>query len=163
MIEVVYKIDKPKNFSNEERIIFLDMIKQQGKIINPKMERVKRCKLLCICFENGKVVSIGAMKPKSNSDFDSDKADLFKMRSEFENELGYCFTLPKRTGKGYSSTITGILLKEFENENIMASTELRADNPMTRILERNGFKLFGKPWKSGKHGGTLGLYLKFVK
>ena len=142
-------------FSDEERNIFLDMIKQQKKIINPKMERVEHCKLLCICKEDGKIVSIGAMKPKSNSDFDTDKADIENLRNEFEVELGYCFTLPDFTGKRYSSTISKMLLDKFEKQNIMASTELRADNTLTRILERNGFKLFGKPWKSGKHGGHL--------
>lgn len=163
MAEINFKIDKPKNFSVQEKNIFLGMIKQQGKIINPKMDRVERCHLLCICKEGEKIVSIGAMKPKSNSDFDSGKADLDKLRNDFTIELGYCFTLPDFTGKGYSSTISKLLLDKFEKDNIMASTELRADNSMTRILERNGFKLFGKPWKSGKHGGTLGLYLKFVK
>lgn len=163
MTEVTYKMDTPKNFAKEERNIFLEMIKLQGKIINPQMERVERCKVLCTCKVGGKLVSIGAMKPKSNSDFDSDKANLDNLRDEFEIELGYCFTIADFTGKGFSSTIVKMLLDEFKEENIMASTELRTNNSMTRILERNGFKLFGKPWKSGKHGGTLGLYLKFVK
>jgi hypothetical protein len=34
-------------------------------------------------------------------------------------------------------------------------------NPgMVRILERNGFRAFGKPWKSGIHGNMLGLFLR---
>lgn len=45
----------------------------------------------------------------------------------------------------------------------MASTELRIDNAMIRILEKNNFKQFGKPWKSTVHKGTLGLFLKFVQ
>jgi RimJ/RimL family protein N-acetyltransferase len=85
------------------------------------------------------------------------------MRNEFQIELGYCFTLPDKTGQGYSSTITKMLLDKVRSENLMASTELRSDNSMIRILERNGFKQYGKPWKSGIHKGTLGLYLKFAK
>jgi hypothetical protein len=163
MIEVFYKIDIPKNFSEEERQIFLDLLKQQGKVTNPTTEKINRCSYLGFCKENNQIVSIGAIKPKTNSDFNSEKADLTKMRNEFQIELGYCFTLPDKTGRGYSSTITQILLDKVKDANIMASTELRSDNSMMRILERNGFKQYGKPWKSGIHKGTLGLYLKFIK
>jgi len=112
---------------------------------------------------DNEIISIGAIKPKTNSDFNSDKADLDKFRNDFSLELGYCFTLPNYTGKGFSSSIVKLLPDKFNHTNLMASTELRIDNSMTRILEKNNFKQFGKPWKSAIHKGTLGLFLKFVK
>jgi hypothetical protein len=45
----------------------------------------------------------------------------------------------------------------------MASTELREDNSMKRILERNKFIQYGNSWRSGIHGGQLGLFLRYGK
>ena len=163
MQEIIYKIDKPKHFSEEERERFRSLLEKQGKVTKPSGEKINRCSYLCVCKENNQIVSIGAIKPKTNSDFNSEKGALEKMRKEFELELGYCFTLPDRTGRGYSSTITKMLLDKVRSENVMESTELRSDNSMIRILERNGFKQYGKPWKSIIHKGVLGLYLKFTK
>ncbi len=162
-MEITYKIENPTNFSESDREAFLNLLKQQRKVTKPTIEKVNRCKLLCVCKIDNEIVSIGAIKPKTKSDFNRDKADLDKLKNDFELELGYCFTLPDHVGKHFSSTIVKFLLNEVKDKNIMASTELRADNSMVRILERNGFKRFGKPWKSTIHSGTLGLFLKFVK
>ena len=43
----------------------------------------------------------------------------------------------------------------------MASTEITNNPGMVKILERNGFRLFGKPWKSKIHSHYLGLFLRF--
>ena len=126
------------------------------------MEKINRCKFICVCIVDGEIISIGAIKPKTNSDFDSNKADLDKFRNDFSLELGYCYTLPDHTGKGYSSSLVKLLLDKFKDTNLMASTELRIDNSMKRILEKNSFKQYGKPWKSSIHNGALGLFLKFI-
>jgi RimJ/RimL family protein N-acetyltransferase len=163
MLEIIYKIDTPCNFSEEEREIFCGLLQQQRKVTNPTIEKVNRCILLSVCRVNNQIASIGAIKPKTNSDFNSEKSDLEELRNEFQLELGYCFTLPDKTGQGYSSTITRMLLDMVKNKNVMASTEIRSNNSMIGILERNGFTQFGKPWKSIIHKGILGLYLKFAK
>lgn len=163
MKELTYAIDIPQNFSDAVKKIFVDLLIQQGKVNNPTMTKVNRCTFLSICKLNGEIISIAAIKPKTNSDFDSDKADLDKVRNDFSLELGYCFTLPDHTGKGYSSTIVKLLLEKMSGINLIASTELRHDNSMIRILEKNNFKQFGKPWKSTIHKGTLGLFLRYAK
>ena len=164
MAENEYKVDNPKNFSENEKAIFLQLLIQQNKVANPTIEKVNHCNFLGICYcKDTSIVSIGAIKPKTNSDFNIEKADLKEMSNEFQLELGYCFTLPDKTGQGHSSTITKMLLDKVTNKNVMASTEIRSDNSVIRILERNGFKQYGKPWKSVIHKGTLGLYLKFAK
>lgn len=163
MKEINYTIDTPQSFSDASRKIFLDLLIQQGKVSNPTAGKVNRCTFLCVGKLDNEIVSIGAIKSKTNSDFDSNKADLEKFRNDFTLELGYCFTLPTHTGKGYSSTIIKLLLDKIPDTNLMASTELRDDNSMVRILERNNFKQYGKSWKSTIHKGTLGLFLRFAK
>jgi hypothetical protein len=162
-MEIIYKIGKTEEISDEDKVKFLHLLGQQGKVTNPTIEKINRCKFLCLCIINDKIISIGAIKPKTNSDFNTNKANLKDLRNNFEFELGYCFTVHEYTGKGYSSTIVKLLIDKSEDINLIATTELRANNSMVRILERNGFRLFGKPWKSTIHGGILGLFLKFVK
>lgn len=163
MKEIIYKLASPKNISVVDKNTFLKLLIQQGKIVNPTMEKINRCTALCLCKLDNEIISIGAIKPKTSSDFNSDKSGLEKFRNDFSLELGYCFTLSAHTGKGFSSSIVKLLLDDFNNTNIMASTELRLNNSMIRILEKNNFKHFGNPWKSTIHNGTLGLFLKFVK
>src|SRR5262245_3901420 len=93
MNEIAYKIGEPKNFSDPEKETFLALLKLQNKVQNPTIDKVNRCLLLCLCKVDNEVVSIGAIKPKTKSDFNSDKADLNSMSKEFEIELGYCFTM----------------------------------------------------------------------
>lgn len=162
MQEITYKIDNPKNFTEAERDTFLDLLKKQNKVSKPTKEKINRCKFICVCKVDGEIISIGAIKPKTNSDFDSNKADLDEFRNDFSLELGYCYTVPDHTGKGYSSAIVKLLLNKCKDINLMASTELRADNSMTLILEKNSFKQYGKPWESSIHNGALGLFLKFI-
>ena len=163
MADYEFKVDTPKSFSENEKAIFLQLLKKQDKVVNPTIDKINRCNFLGICYKGNLIVSIGAIKPKTNSDFNIEKADLDKIRNEFQLELGYCYTLPSETGKGHSSKIVNLLLSKIAQNNIMASTELNEDNSMKRILERNNFKQQGKPWTSGIHGGQLGLFLKYAK
>jgi hypothetical protein len=163
MSEIVYKIGSPNEFSESEKKTFRDLLVSQGKVSKPTIEKVNRCYLLCLCKADNVIVSIGAIKPKTSSDFNHNKSGLDKLQNDFQKELGYCFTLPNHTGNGYSSTLVQLLLKRVEKENLMASTELYLANSMIRILERNGFKQYGSPWKSGIHNGTLGLFLRYLK
>ena len=162
MKSITYKIAPPSNFSDSEKGVFLNLLILQNKVTNPTLLKINRCSILGVCKINDEIVSIAAIKPKTNSDFDSEKAAIENMRTEFKLELGYCFTLIAHTGNGYSSSLVKYLIEEVE-ENLMASTELRADNVMSRILIKNGFSQFGNPWKSKIHGGSLGLFLKFKK
>jgi hypothetical protein len=163
MYKTVYELNEPKNFSSDNRQAFRDLLVKQAKVTNPTIEKVNRCSLLCICMVDNEIVSIGAIKPKTKSDFSSNKANLSNLQNDFEFELGYCFTLPDHTGQGHSSKIVDILINRIGYVNLMASTELRADNSMVGILVRRGFKQYGKPWKSTVHNGTLGLFLKFTR
>ncbi|BDU25127.1 hypothetical protein [Flavobacterium sp. GSB-24] len=161
MAITTYKTDIPESFSNSELQIFINLLTKQDKVRNPSIEKLYRCKYLSVCMVGDEIVSIGATKPKTNSDFDPAKADLPHLSVNFRWEIGYCYTDPDHIGKGYSSSIVEKLIGKLPEINLMASTELRKDNSMLRILERNGFKQFGNVWKSTIHNGDLGLFLKF--
>lgn len=162
-ITVIYKLGAPEIFSQIEKNDFFQMLVNQNKVKNPSITKLNGCRALCICFENDKMVSIGAIKPKTASDFEKPKADLPSLSNSFNWELGYCYTHPSFERKGYSSQIVKLLVTSICTENLLASTELRVDNSMVHILERNGFKQTGKIWKSGIHEGILGLFLRIVK
>ena len=162
MAEIVYKTGSPTEFTQAEKATFRDLLIKQGKVRNPTVQKVERCVWLCVCKVDGQIVSIGAIKPATKSDFDKDHAQLEKLAKDFTLELGYCFTEPDHTRKGYSSTVVNFLL-ENQKTNLIASTELRNDNGMIYVLQKFGFKQYGKPWKSVIHGGLLGLYLRIIK
>lgn len=160
-MEIEYEIVKQENLEDMHRKIFSKMLQKQGKVQGNMMDKANRCKLICIVKVDSKVVSIGAIKQKTNSDFSNDKAGLTELSDQFEWELGYLFTDNSFGGKGIASTVVRVLIENYGNDNLMASTEI-SDNPvMVRILEKNGFRLFGRPWKSRIHENYLGLFLKF--
>lgn len=143
--------------------MFCSMLVKQNKVKNPTVDKLNNCKLLCACFLDAKMVSIGAIKPKTTSDFGKAKANLPDQNNNFIWELGYCFTNPGNTGKGYSSMIVKQLIEKFGSQNLMATTELRADNSMGRILGKVGFEQHGATWKSAIHQGEMGLFLRLIK
>jgi hypothetical protein len=158
---VVFEIRKPGDFTEADRSVFLTLLQQQGKNIEPKPEDVDRCFFLAMCKLHGTAVSIGALKPADPALFGSSKADLSALASVVHAELGYCYTLPEYGRKHYMSKIVRYLIQLSPKENLMASTELRKSNGMRYILARNGFQRYGRKWKSAIHGGNLGLFLRF--
>lgn len=160
MSQIIYKIGTPNEFTEKEKEVFVELLKKQKKVVSPSIEKINRCKTLCACFCSDEIVSIGAIKPKTISDFNSEKANLETMRNNFDWELGYCFTLSEYRGKGHSSAIVTELLKKEDTIDLIASTELDAKNPMVGILEKFGFSKKGRTWRSQIHGGELGLFVR---
>lgn len=141
---------------------FGDLLKEQNKVQGPVLEKAKRCKVICIVSTEEGTIAIGGIKPKTKSDFLKEKANLTNRQNDFEWELGYIYTKPKFMKKGIASNVVRMLLDKYGSENIMASTEISKNPGMVKILERNGFRLYGKPWKSKIHGNFLGLFLKYM-
>jgi len=110
---------------------------------------------------NEKIAGIGAIKEKTESDFSKQKASIPELKDYFQWELGYLYVSPEYSGKGIATNIVRLLIESYGKENLMASTEISANPAMVKILEKFGFRLYGKPWKSGIHNNHLGLFLKF--
>jgi RimJ/RimL family protein N-acetyltransferase len=67
-----------------------------------------------------------------------------ELAEQFEWESGYLFTVNGHNGKGLASTIVRMLLDAYGNDNLMASTEIFENPGMVKILERNGFRSYGR-------------------
>lgn len=160
-MKIEYETIQCSEIDDSVRAIFADMLQKQGKVGGDFAKKADKCKLVCMARVDGRVVAIGGIKQKTASDFGKDKAGMPGLSSEFKWELGYLYTDSDFSGQGIASNISRLLVDTYGKGNLMASTELTANPAMVRILEKHGFKLFGKPWKSGIHGNYLGLFLKF--
>ena len=160
-MKIEYKIINKSELEDSHRKIFADMLDKQKKVKGDLMTKADRCKMICIVSINDKPVAIGAIKKKTKSDFTAEKAGIPELAKEFEWELGYLYTEQECRGRGIASVISKTLIDAYGDGNLMASTEISANPATVRMLERNGFRLFGKPWKSDIYNNFLGLYLKF--
>lgn len=160
-MNIEYQIILKENITDSHRIIFSRLLKEQGKVKGDLAKKADRCKIICLVLINDNAVAIGGIKVKTAINFSAEKANLPEVSEHFEWELGYLYTNPDFTKKGIASSMTNLLLSEYGNENLMASTEITANPRMVKILERNGFKHYGTPWKSGIHSDYLGLFLKY--
>jgi GNAT superfamily N-acetyltransferase len=160
-MEIKYQTIDRNDFNKNHRGILASLLKKQRKVQGDFDQKIDRCKLICIAWVDNDVAAIGAIKEKTLLDFSAEKAGLPDLSDDFEWELGYFYTQEKYAGKGIASMIAKLLIEEYGKENLMASTEITANPAMVNILQKNGFRLFGKPWKSNIHENYLGLYLKF--
>ncbi|MDO8787831.1 MAG: GNAT family N-acetyltransferase [Sulfuritalea sp.] len=160
-MKIEYETIQRDQLDDSIRDIFAAMLRKQGKVKGELATKADRCKLICVARIDGNVVAIGGIKKKTASDFDYDKAGIPDLAKEFEWELGYLYTDSGHGGRGLASTIVRLLIDAYGKGSLMASTEIAANPAMVRILEKQGFRLFGKPWKSSIHDNHLGLFLKF--
>ena len=158
---LTFELIHKKDITDSHRKIFADLLEKQGKVGGDYQIKADRCKTICIVTCDNIPVAIGAIKEKTKSDFSSAKANLVNLENLFEWELGYLYTSQSMTGKGIANQITKLLISDFGNDNLMASTELSANPSMVNILLRNGFKNYGNPFRSQLHNNILGLFLKF--
>lgn len=160
-MKIEYETIQCEQFNESIRKIFADMLGKQGKVKGDLATKADRCRLICVARIDGKVVAIGGIKKKTASDFANNKAGVPDLANEFEWELGYLYTDSEHGGRRIASTIASLLVDAYGKGNLMASTEITANPAMVRILEKQGFRLFGKPWKSVILDNYLGLFLKF--
>ncbi len=160
-MKIEFKVVDKEQLETNHRALFAEMLKKQGKVQGDLSGKGDRCKCICIAKVDGAVAAVGAIKKKTASDFTDAKAAVPELSSDFQWELGYLFTDAEYQGRRLASSITETLIRHFGDGNLMASTEITANPRMVKILERNGFRLYGKPWKSAIHENYLGLFLKF--
>lgn len=160
-MKIEYEIIQSEQFDDSIREVFAALLDKQGKVTGDLSKKADRCKILVIARVDGTAVAIGGIKKKTKSDFSNKKAGIPDLEKAFDWELGYLYTEADQCGRGIASTIACLLVDTYGPGNLMASTEIAANPAMVRILEKLGFRLFGKPWKSGIHDNYLGLFLKF--
>ncbi len=156
-----YQIIHKKNLQDSHREIFSQLLEEQGKVKGDLTKKADRCRIICIVSQNSTPIAIGGIKKKTPSDFSKEKANIPDIEKYFNWELGYIYTKDDFTRKGIASTIVNLLIAEYGDENLMASTEISANQGMVKILEKSGFRHYGTPWRSGIHTNYLGLFLKY--
>ena len=149
-------------FFKKESDQLISLLKKQGKVVEPSIFKLRRCHSICSCELDDKIIAMGAVKPKTASDFNETKSGEMNRLNDFKWELGYMFTEEEFRGKGYSSRIIEQLFERLGKYNLMATTETDELNPMRKLLLRFGFQQYGNTWKSKIHGGRLGLFLKYI-
>ena len=160
MTKLEFSLFDKTEFTDKHRAILAEMLSKQRKVQGDPNTKIDRCHFLCIVSINSKPVAVGAIKDPTKPDFDPKYADLPKLADKFQAELGYLFTCKEVEGKGLATHVVRMLLSAYGDRPIMASTEVCMNPYMVRILEKSGFKAFGKPWKSEIHGNMLGLFLR---
>ena len=158
---LVYRVIEKSNITDEIALVFIHHLTKQGKVTIPSIDKVQSCCRIVLCFANDELIGIGALKPNESLAFE--KAGLLPIKNVFTLELGYFFVSETCRGLGVSTAIARLLIVNRIEENILATSELFANNPMMKTLEKLGFKHFGIPWKSIWHDGTIGVFLKFKK
>lgn len=158
---LAYQVVDKNNITTDIAEIFIQHLTKQGKVTIPSIEKIQMCCKLVLCFANEELIGIGALKLNDRPALQ--KAGLLSIEDVFVLELGYFFVSESFRGLGVSTAIARLLLIDKTEENILATTELYANNPMMKTLEKLGFKHFGIPYKSIWHDGTIGVFLRFKK
>ena len=158
---IKYTVIDKSDFEESHRAVLADMLGKQQKVQGQLVDKIDRCKTICVAYQDGVPIAIGAIKQKTRSYFDTGHAGLPELSEHFDWELGYLYTRKESEGKGVGSYIVRLLLDSYGPDNLMASTELSTNPAMIRILEHNGFRHYGTPWRSSIHNKHLGLFLRF--
>lgn len=160
-MDLQYSLVYNKDLTENDKNNFGKLLKEQGKVQGNCLKKAERCKFIIIVYDSGIPVAIGAIKPKTLSDFQLNKANVKNISTMFNWELGYIYTKTTHTGNKIASTIVSKLIEEYGNENLMASTEITENPSMVKILINHGFQQIGNTWKSSIHGNSLGLFIKY--
>ncbi len=158
---IKYELVSNDDINDSYRKIVARMLENQNKVKPPYNKKADRCKLICLVYENNIPIALGAIKMKTASDFSEEKANLTKLSEQFDWELGYIFVKKEFAGQGIATSIVRMLLNQYGDGNLMASTEITANPGMVRILEKFGFRHYGNPYPSTLHKNNLGLFLRF--
>lgn len=154
--EIVDRID----LTDDHRQIFEHFLGKQNKVKGDLTKKADRCRILCFVKNQGEPVAIGAIKKKSESVFYPQKANVVDLESKVNWELGYIYVDQSHQGQGIATRIVTALLDVFRKESLMATTEIKANPAMVKVLERSGFRRYGKSWPSRIHKEQLGLFLR---
>jgi len=156
---ITYKVDRPQNLTQEQKLYFQKLLSLQGQIMNASLEKIDSCSFLCLAYDNEIPIGIGAIKQVYKTPFD--KAEVSHLKDSYDFELGYLYILEKGKyrGKGIAKSICTELLNKVKLKNVFATTEESDANAMKWLLQKFGFKKTGKTYEGGKTKKNIGLYL----
>ncbi len=59
---IKYKTDNPSGFSEKEKGAFLELLKKQGQVKDPNLEKINSSSFLCLTYADKTAIGIGALK-----------------------------------------------------------------------------------------------------
>jgi len=162
-MEIVFKIGRSSEFSKNNLNDFLVLLKEQGQVLNPDLDKIKLSKTLCVVYWDNKPIGIGAIKQVYKTPFV--KAKVHELAEKFDYELGYLYIVNNNVyrGIGLGKTICRLLMKSIGDENIFATTEENEKNPMKHILTNLGFYRAGQTYQGRKTNKKIALYVKSIQ
>lgn len=93
-MKMQFEIVERHELTDSHRRIFADLLKKQNKVRGNLQEKADRCKFICLASFNSKVVAIGAIKQKTASDFNNDKAGVPELSDALNGSWGtYILTM----------------------------------------------------------------------
>ena len=160
---ISFELIEHKSITEKHTEIFIELLKKQNKVKGEISKKIKKCILLCIVKQDEKPISMGAIKQKTKSVFGNLKANKPELENKIDYELGYLYTCESYNGKGIANQVVKLLLSEFKNANLMATTESSKNPGMVKILLRNDFVITGNQFQSEIHEDKLSLFVKLIK
>ena len=162
-MDLRFLVIKSGDMTVVQRNEFLTLLKLQGQVSNPTMDKINKCVYVSIAYQDNNPIGIGAIKQVYKVPFD--KATVSKLKKQFEHELGYIYVKSDEAsplrGLGIGKMISKLLVNRIYNKNVFATTEYSSKNPMVHILNGIGFTQFGIPYTGDKTGKNIALFLKF--
>lgn len=160
-MELVYTVGEPTTFSQEQRDNFLSLLIEQDQVGNPTMEKINKCRYLCMIRYNETAIGIGAIKRSGKTAFT--KSGMADLAGDYNNELGYVYVREEKLYEdlGIGKSISKLLVKQVAGEKIFASTAVGNDaSSMIWILKSLKFEQIGKPYKGGKTEKEIALFIR---
>lgn len=149
--------ENPNEFSSDCTTAIAELIKSGGALparTNTLKARIRRARLLAVCYKNGLVTAVAALK---NPD-PAYREDVFAKANvpiaQFQNapELGYLTVTETMRGKGIGKDLARALLQDLR-EPCYATTD---SDVMKKILQSVDFSQEGDEWEGQR--GTLSLW-----
>lgn len=151
----------PSRFSKEDIDLFIELLEKGGEVDSSGLKgRVKKSKLLSLCWDGETLTGVGALKIPQES-YKEKVFEKIGFPEESENylyEFGYLYIEKEYRKKGISKKILHSLLKTVNSKKIFVT--IREENKiMGSFLSGYGFEKLGKSYNSQRGGYKLECFI----
>lgn len=153
---------KPRCFTEVELQDFIAMVRAGGKVGGAVLEKnVRNAECLVFLRQGSCLSGVAALKNPllSYRKTIKSKSGIAVKASEVPFELGYVFVLPSARGQGFSVELTRAALSAAGGKGVFA-TSCTNNEAMHKTLWKFGFVEAGSPYRSGRGGHRLQLFVR---
>lgn len=157
-----YLVKEVSNCSKNEVEAFFTLVIKGGKVTEEGLlNRIMNCKFLGFCYNHSdEIIAISSLKRPHESYILKviKSANLDRLPSELNFELGYSFTESEYRRKGINGELKRKILNEIQFEDCLIFSTTAIPSSQTFLLE-NGFVNYGKSY-DGKNDKNIKYYEK---